>query len=199
MTATRTRPPARRPNPVVAAFVKLHGRPVEGAQRWAVLAAYATTLVVLPSCLWRLAFGAFDLPIVEHREVSGDMDDDLPGWLPGWVYMVLLSAVSEALAFLAVGLVNRWGEVVPKWVPFWGGRRIPPLAAVIPAGLGASLLIANSFFALFFAESNENFDKTFAHEWQLNLLRVCYAPLLAWGPLLAVLTVAYYVRRRRTG
>jgi hypothetical protein len=27
---------------------------------------------------------------------------------------------------------------------------------------------------------------------------LCYAPLLAWGPLVAVLTVSY-ARRRRTG
>ncbi|MEU6867621.1 hypothetical protein ABZ924_31025 [Streptomyces sp. NPDC046876] len=28
------------------------------------------------------------------------------------------------------------------------------------------------------------------------LMTACYAPLLAWGPLLAVVTVAYYRRRR---
>ncbi|MFI0710782.1 hypothetical protein ACH4SK_09030 [Streptomyces inhibens] len=28
------------------------------------------------------------------------------------------------------------------------------------------------------------------------LMTACYLPLLAWGPLLAVVTVAYYRRRR---
>ncbi|WP_424568213.1 hypothetical protein [Streptomyces sp. CH-036] len=34
------------------------------------------------------------------------------------------------------------------------------------------------------------------HYW---VMTVCYLPLLAWGPLLAVVTAAYYRRRRREG
>ncbi len=30
-------------------------------------------------------------------------------------------------------------------------------------------------------------------------MTVCYLPLLAWGPLLTVVTAAYYRRRRREG
>lgn len=29
------------------------------------------------------------------------------------------------------------------------------------------------------------------------VMAACYAPLLAWGPMLGIVTVAYYVRRRR--
>lgn len=198
MTATERRPHTRRPNPVAAALVKLHGQPVEGAPRWVVLAAYATTLTVLPSCLWRLSFGVLDLPIVEHPDIPGGAGGDLPAWFPMWAYLIFLCMLSETLAFLTVGLVSRWGEVVPRWIPFLGGRRIPPLAAVIPAGLGATFLIVYSLFALFIAEPNQNFHKTFAHPWQLDLLYTCYVPLLAWGPLLAIVTVAYYRRRRTT-
>ncbi|MEU7333120.1 hypothetical protein [Streptomyces parvus] len=32
------------------------------------------------------------------------------------------------------------------------------------------------------------------HYW---VMTACYLPLLAWGPLLAVVTAAYYRRRRR--
>jgi hypothetical protein len=46
---------------------------------------------------------------------------------------------------------------------------------------------------------NQNFHRTFAHPWQLDLLSACYAPLLAWGPLLAIVTVAYYRRHRNNG
>ncbi|MFI1680909.1 hypothetical protein [Streptomyces sp. NPDC020607] len=38
------------------------------------------------------------------------------------------------------GLVREWGEVVPAWVPVLGGRRVRPLAAVVPALLGAAAL-----------------------------------------------------------
>ncbi|MFD0444975.1 hypothetical protein ACFQ10_25050 [Streptomyces indonesiensis] len=34
------------------------------------------------------------------------------------------------------------------------------------------------------------------HGWQSVAFWIAYAPLVAWGPLLAVLTVHYYRRRR---
>ncbi|WP_235787191.1 hypothetical protein [Streptomyces mutabilis] len=32
--------------------------------------------------------------------------------------------------------------------------------------------------------------------WQTAWFYVCYAPLILWGPLLAVLTIAYWKRHR---
>ncbi|GAA0325413.1 hypothetical protein GCM10010151_14140 [Actinoallomurus spadix] len=37
------------------------------------------------------------------------------------------------------------------------------------------------------------------HGAKLVIIDLCYAPLIAWGPLLAAVTVAYAVRRRRHG
>jgi hypothetical protein len=54
--------------------------------------------------------------------------------------MIVLSIVSELLAFSAVGLVSTWGEVFPRWIPVLGGRRVPTLAAVVPAALGTVVL-----------------------------------------------------------
>jgi hypothetical protein len=196
MTTVPPRQSSCRTSRMTAAFYKIHGQPVEGVPRWVRLAAYLTSLTVLPSCLWRLAFGALNLPVSERPPLLGSGGDG-PAGMPGWLYMILLSVVSEGLAFLTVGLVSQWGEVFPRWVPFVGGRRVPTLAAVVPAGLGAVALMAISVFALFMAEPNENFSRTFAESWQLNLLYACYLPLLAWGPLLAIVTIAYYRRRRR--
>ncbi|WP_245627831.1 hypothetical protein [Actinomadura oligospora] len=187
----------RRPHRIAAAYARLHGRPAEGVPRWAVVAAHATAWVVLPSCLWRLAFGLFGLPIAEHPRTAADMSGDTPSWLPQGAYMIVLSLVSEGLAFLTVGLVSTWGERVPRWVPGLGGRRIPTLAAVVPAALGAAAVIWICAFGLFFSHPTEEFHQTFAHQWQLNLLIVSYVPLLAWGPLLAAVTIAYYRRRTR--
>ncbi|MEV5571035.1 hypothetical protein AB0L06_13380 [Spirillospora sp. NPDC052269] len=187
----------RRRNPLAAAYARLHGRPVEGVPRWVVIAAHATTWAVLPSCLWRLAFGVFHLPISEHPPMSDGVNGDTPSWLPQWGYMILLCLVSEGAAFLTVGLVSTWGERVPRWIPGLGGRRIPTPAAAVPAALGAILVTAICMYAAFFAHSTPEFDQTFAHQWQLNLLLATYAPLLAWGPLLGVVTVAYYLRRTR--
>ncbi|MFD3873081.1 hypothetical protein [Streptomyces sp. NPDC058623] len=56
------------------------------------------------------------------------------------LYVLTLTAVIEALALLTLGPVQPWGEVVPRWIPLIGGRPVRPLAAVIPALLGAAAL-----------------------------------------------------------
>jgi hypothetical protein len=56
------------------------------------------------------------------------------------VYVIALTIASELLAFTGVGLVATWGEVWPRWIPFLHGRPVPPLAAVIPAAIGALVL-----------------------------------------------------------
>jgi hypothetical protein len=43
--------------------------------------------------------------------------------------------VDLAGAFLTLGLVQRWGEVFPRWVPFLSGKRVPPAMAIVPASL----------------------------------------------------------------
>lgn len=63
------------------------------------------------------------------------------------------------------------------------------MAAVIPAGIGAILITLITFSQL----SMWHLVDTAG----LPLMGQTYAPLLAWGPLLAVLTVAYVVRRGR--
>ncbi|MFF2039908.1 hypothetical protein ACFVVX_05735 [Kitasatospora sp. NPDC058170] len=174
----------------------LHGRTAQGVPRWAVLAAYATTLTALPSCVWRIAAMIFDVPLLEHRpDLQGS-----PALSAGWWYIIALSVVSEALAFLAVGLVAEWGQVWPRWIPGLGGRRVPTLAAVIPAGLGATLLMVFPYAMVMFAFGLTLTGEpggVITHGWQTVVFWAAYLPLAAWGPLLGVLTVHYYRRRRR--
>ncbi|MFI0481635.1 hypothetical protein [Actinomadura sp. 9N215] len=184
---------------VASAVHRMHGRTAEGVPRWAVIAAYAASLAVLPSCVWRIALG-FGAPIGPFTGDIDDMRGDLPGWMPMWSYTILLSVLSEALAFLAVGLVSRWGEVFPRWVPLLRGRRVPTLAAVIPASVGATVLTLGTLTgALTFDEFTAPDGSTvYLEGWRLGLFVASYGPLLLWGPLLAVATVAYYLRRTRT-
>ncbi|MFC5825962.1 hypothetical protein [Nonomuraea insulae] len=175
--------------------VHLHGRTAPGVPRWAVLAAYAIPLAVLPSGLWRIAGLVFDVPLLEFGPAPTGGHEGLAG---GWWYIMLLSVVSEAAALLAVGLVSEWGEVWPGWVPVLRGRRVPVMAAVIPAGLGALALLIFPY-AMVMISFGVKLDGSptglVTHGWQTVIFHVMYWPLAAWSPLLALLTVHYYRRR----
>ncbi|MEU8137926.1 hypothetical protein [Streptodolium elevatio] len=193
-----TPPPAGR---LRAGWAAAHA-PVAGVSRWVRNAALAVPLVVLPSSLWRIATEY--VPALTGSADTGS--GDLPGWLPGKVYIIFLSVFSELVAFTAVGLIAAWGEVFPRWVPVLRGRRVPPLAAVVPATIGTVLLTAmwTTAFAADFAGVTLQGEPTpsgypgEAGGWKSAVYYVCYTPLLLWGPLLGLVTVAYW-RRRRTG
>ncbi len=159
------------------------------APRWAVVAAHLVPLATLPSGLWRvgLALG-FSMGLVI---------DGTPAHVEGGeaVSIAALSIVCELLALLTLGLVRPWGERVPRWIPLLGGRRVHPMAAVVPAAAGAVALQAIWAYAFRGFPDVAGFDFAGGF-WQLVLV-VCYMPLLLWAPLLAVVTWAYYRRRCR--
>ncbi|THV43033.1 hypothetical protein [Glycomyces buryatensis] len=175
---------------------RMHGRTAAGVPRWAVWAAYATALTALPSGIWRIVEKAGGVPLLE---TDPSLYAEASGLAAGpWWYIITLSVVSEALAFLAVGLVTVWGEVWPRWIPGLRGRRVPVLAAVIPAAVGAVSLLFLTYMMVMFAFGlgvDGNPTKLVVHGWQTVVFWVAYAPLVAWGPLLGVLTVHYYRRR----
>jgi hypothetical protein len=158
-------------------------------------AAYAVPLCVLPSALWRLhAFFVRGVPPGCQRLVKP--------WEP--YYVASLSVVSLVAALLTIGLVRPWGEVTPDWVPVVGGRRIPVLAAIVSAAVGAAVIFGLYGYALLNAVVGVRQAPEIPgcpdpwkgrHAW---LAVASYAPLLAWGPLLVIVTVAYY-RRRTAG
>ncbi|MGA4842230.1 hypothetical protein [Streptomyces sp. G45] len=154
--------------------------------RWAALAAHAVPWTVLPSSLWRIAL-VLRLPVSDYAPGLGES-----------LYIVLLSVVSEGLALLTLGLVRGWGEVVPRWIPLIGGRRVRPLAAVVPAALGAVALALIWGYA--FRNVGADLDSGtgpggMGSPAQDAVLVLSYAPLLLWAPLLLAVTVAYYRRR----
>lgn len=189
-TPTAPESASARPGRLRAAWRAAH-EPVEEVSRRMRLVACAVPLTVLPAGLWRLP-AAFDPGIgIGER-----------------VYVVFLSLFSEAVAFTAFGLIARWGEVFPRWVPYLGGRRVPVSAAVIPAALGATVL---TLLWTVLTLTTQIVGRTIrggklpddfpsqVGGWEAVSFYVCYAPLILWGPLLAVLTVAYARRRRGRG
>lgn len=200
MTAVAERSPATR----LRTAWRTANDAVPGVPRWARIAAHAVPFTVLPASIWRIAVCTFHAPIADGPAASLDASSNIPG-VPLEVYVVLLSVASELLAFTAVGLVARWGEVWPRWLPFLRGRRVPPLAAIIPAVLGATVLtllwtwVAVTFgLGMRIDGTPRSPDAPLGFgDWQGILAVVMYAPLLLWGPLLGAVTVAYARRRRR--
>jgi hypothetical protein len=160
-------------------------RPVPSWARWA---AEAAALAPVPSSLWRLPL-IFGAPMGMDEDFMRDLMSH-PLWFRA-AYLLGLGVVSDGAAFLTLGLVRRWGEVWPRWVPFAGGRRVRPLAAVVPALAGGVLVtcLGTSMAAGWDSNMTQGYDG-----WAI-LQTVLYAPMLLWGPLLLLVT-GHYVRRR---
>ncbi|MFF0739111.1 hypothetical protein ACFYVL_01815 [Streptomyces sp. NPDC004111] len=164
--------------------------PVAGVSPAVRRVAFAVQFAVLPSCVWRLPI-VFDSGLGPFERV----------------YPVLLSVLSEAVAFTAFGLIARWGEVFPRWVPLLAGRRVPPAVAVVPAVVGAVFLTViwttayvTTFLGVTIRGDAQPADFPGAAGGLEEVwFYLCYTPLLLWGPLLGVLAVAYAKRRRVTG
>jgi hypothetical protein len=132
------------------------------------------------------------------------------GWLEGEAsiaeeaYMLMLTVVSELLALLTLGLVRPWGEILPQWIPFVGGRPVPVAAAVVPAALGVLAITSLLVYVLLnnvlfhyhpepvIGSDGQDPAGVMSTGWVLGL---SYGPLLAWAPLLGAVTYSYYRRR----
>lgn len=166
-------------------------RPV---RRWVIRLAYAMPLLLLPSCLWRLPFAV-------HFEMGQIHDGGLPSYWVSAPYVLALSVLTELIAFLCIGLVRRWGEVAPVRIPVIGGKRVRPLAAVVPAITGGLILTAlftsvpigaDQELGIFGVTEHQAYD----NGWWKALALICTGPLRVWGPAVIVLAIAYYMRRR---
>ncbi|MFE9817787.1 hypothetical protein [Streptomyces sp. NPDC005773] len=157
------------------------------APRWAVRSAHLAALVVLPTGLWRIAL-VLGLPAGYTAE--GFVGFETPS---AKVWMLFLSVATELLALLTIGLVRPWGEVLPRWLPRVGGRTVHPLAATVPALIGAVCLTA-LWAPMAWWWTFPHADMTHTGRKVVGLL---YQPLILWGPLLGAVAVSYY--RRRTG
>lgn len=159
--------------------------------RWAYVLAHVIPFLTLPSGLWRLGlvFGSS----------MGMLDSNgNPTYLDGAgakIYVTCLTIFSELVALTALGLVQRWGEVAPRWIPFIGGRRVHPYAAIVPAVLGSLSLMAIWTFGFRNAYTNTDAFIPFSSTPWKALMLTCYSPLNLWGPALLAVTWSYYRRR----
>lgn len=161
------------------------------AARWGRWAVYTAVVIPILYALTRWAW-ALGIPLGVTREFLREESRDTPDiWLAG----AMLATVAVAGAGLTLGLVQRWGEVYPRWIPRLGGKPVRPRTAIIPASLVAVLVLTAGLHGIraqllgYFPEDSglgqENWGTT--------------APGLLWplwGVALGAAVLAYHLRRR---
>lgn len=159
------------------------------AVRWG---RWATSIAVAVPILYALTRWAWALgiPLGVTREFLREQARETPDiWLAG----AALATLAVGGATLTLGLVQRWGEVFPRWIPALGGKPVRPRTAIIPASLVAVLMTSaglehyRAAILGYFPEGStgENWGTVApGYLWPL------------WGAALGAATYAYYLRRR---
>lgn len=114
---------------------------------------------------------------------------------------LFLGTVSLVGAFLMLGLIQRWGEVFPRWMIGLAGRQVPLALAIVPALLVSVLLIVGGIsiwsgvdriVEMLVISGTDVPEIVGALMFQLG--PTLLFPL--WGCALAVATLGYFYRRR---
>ncbi|MCD0442958.1 hypothetical protein LO763_04875 [Glycomyces sp. A-F 0318] len=106
-----------------------------------------------------------------------------------WIAGAALATFGALGAVLTLGLIQRWGEVFPRWMIGLRGKRVPPMLAVVPAVLVSVLITsAAGMYVRVVA-----IDGVTASTWPLTLPEVFW---VVWGAGLFVAALAYHRRRR---
>ncbi|MGL5851422.1 MAG: hypothetical protein ACRCZD_11635 [Phycicoccus sp.] len=99
------------------------------------------------------------------------------------VFGLCLGLAALCGAWLTTGLLARWGEVWPGWLPGLRGRPVPVAAAVVPATVVGAALCASSVSLVLLAVQTGRPDL------------LLFFPTPVWGPALLLATWAYHHRR----
>ena len=162
------------------------------AARWGSWATYvAVTIPILYAITrWAWALG-FPLGISERFLREGQ---EVGLWWAG----AALATLAVGGAVLTLGLVQGWGEVFPRWIPFVGGKRVPIPLAVVPASLVAVLVTTAGLMFVRLTLTGRlgailGEGVLTAQNWAALTPELLW-PL--WGAALGAATLAYYYRRR---
>lgn len=146
------------------------------AARWGRVATIVAVVCALPYGLVRMSW-LTPWPIgMSATELAGTPEIRLHG--------VLLGLAALCGALLTYGLIARWGEVWPRWMPGVRGRPVPVRAAVVPGALVATL----------FACAAAPFAAQVIAEGEPTMLLLFPFPL--WAVALGTAVLGYALRRR---
>ena len=114
------------------------------------------------------------------------------------VWGLLLGGGALLGAVLTVGLIRPWGSVFPRWMPWLGGRPVPPAAAVVPGGLVAGLVTASALPMLFLITVPPGGTVFGGLSVWDRVAALLIFPFGVWGPALALAVLGYAVARSRS-
>lgn len=167
----------------------------DNAARWGRIAVVVSMVAPVFYALTRVAWAlGFPLGMSEAYWRQGQ---ERGLWMAG----LSMAAFGLVGAVLALGLVQHWGEVFPRWMIGLAGRRVPIALAVVPAAIVAVLLIVGGvaiwsglakMVAALAASGAEDVELIGGIFFQVG-------PTLlfpVWGAALAMATLGYYHRRR---
>lgn len=161
------------------------------AARWGRIAAYVAMVVPVVYAITRYAWAlGIPLGISEEHLRSGQESGR-------WISGLSLATFGLVGAALMLGLVQRWGEVFPRWMIGLAGRRVPIALAVVPAAIVSVLLMTGGMTMWSsYDRVAENATATGENIW-IVVGPVWLFPI--WAVSLAVATLGYYYRRRVQG
>jgi hypothetical protein len=166
------------------------------AARWGRVAVYVAMVAPVFYTFTRYAWAlGFRLGQAEEQFRRGQASGM---WIMGAIFLGTFCLVG---AVIMLGLVQRWGEVFPRWMIGLAGRRVPIALAVVPASLVSVLLIVGGIsiwsgvgqmVTALAASGAKDAEIIGAILFQLG--PTLLFPI--WGLGLAVATLGYYYRRR---
>jgi hypothetical protein len=160
--------------------------------RWGRWATWVAVVAPLPYAATRLAW-AFGIPLGVGDEFMALYEADYVAKSVG-LWRFTLGGMALGGSILTMGLVQRWGEVFPRWIPVLAGRRVPPALAIVPASLvSLAVTVASlSIWRTVAAERQGGLDLG-PDTWGLGGPMLTWLP---WGVALGAATYAYHLRRR---
>jgi hypothetical protein len=160
----------------------------DNAARWGRIAMYVAMVVPVLYALTRYAWAlGFPLGISDEYMRLGQ---ERGIWTSG-LFLATFGLVGAALT---LGLVQRWGEVFPRWMIGLAGRRVPIALAVIPASIVSVLLMVGGI--AIWSGYAQMADAAVASGQDMGIVVGPVALLPVWAVSLAVATLGYYYRRR---
>jgi general stress protein CsbA len=160
----------------------------ENAARWGRIAVYVAMLVPMIYALTRYAWAlGFPLGMTEEYWRQGQERGE-------WISGLFLANFALVGAVLMLGLVQRWGEVFPRWIVGLAGRRVPIVLAVVPASIMSVLFMVGGI-AMWFGYSQAAAAAA-ATEQDMVIVMGPVFLFPVWAVALAMATLGYYYRRR---